>query len=280
MTSFVLRFPNGKTKAMTFSYDDGVPADRRLIELMKKYGIKATFNVNTIHYKNGGEPENRLKKSELKAIADDPQFEIACHGHTHPHYTFLPQAAITNDIITNRKEIEAITDKIVRGFAYPYGPYNALSEEAIKAADIVYARTTKSTNAFDLPENWLEWHPTCHHENALDLYDKFEAVNRAVSEPRVMYVWGHAYEFDNNNNWELIEQLFERSHKNPDIWFATNMEIYEYIKAFKSLIFSADGKFVHNPSRTDIFALLDGYWVPDSGTPVTIPAGATINLYD
>lgn len=280
MKSFVLRFPNGKTKAMTFSYDDGIPADLRLIELMKKYGIKGTFNINTFHYEKGNEPENRLKKSELKEIADNPLFEIACHGHTHPHYTFLPQSVVTDDIMTNRKEIEAITDKIIRGFAYPYGPYNETSEEAIKAADIVYARTTKSTNDFFLPENWLQWHPTCHHKNSLELYDKFEAFNRAVSNPVVMYVWGHTYEFDNDNNWELIEELFKRCHKNPDIWFATNMEIYNYVKAFKSLVFSADGKTVHNPSRTDIFALLDGYWEPDSGTPILVPAGATVKLYD
>lgn len=280
MHSFVFRFPEGKPKAMTFSYDDGIPSDLRLIELMKKYGIKGTFNINTYHYEKVDEPDNRLKKSELKVIADDPQFEIACHGHTHPYYTFLPQSVITDDIMTNRKEVEAITNKIIRGFAYPYGPYNELSEESIKSAGIVYARTTKSTSGFLLPENWLQWHPTCHHKNSLDLYDKFEAINRAVSKPMVMYVWGHTYEFDNDNNWELIEELFERCHKNPDIWFATNMEIYNYINAFKSLIFSADGKTVHNPSSTDVFALLDGYWKPDSGTPITIPAGATVNLYD
>ena len=280
MRGFILRFPNGKPKAMTFSYDDGVIEDLRLMELMKKYGIKGTFNINTFHYEKGNEPEYRLKKSELKEIADNPLFEIACHGHTHPYYTFLPQSVVTDDIMTNRKEIEAITDKIIRGFAYPYGPYNEISEESIKAAGIVYARTTKSTNDFFLPENWLQWHPTCHHKNSLELYDKFEAFNRVVSNPVVMYVWGHTYEFDNDNNWELIEELFKRCHKNPDIWFATNMEIYNYVKAFKSLVFSADGKTVHNPSRTDIFALLDGYWEPDSGTPILVPAGATVKLYD
>ncbi len=282
MKSFVLRFPNGKKKAMTFSYDDGIPSDLRLIELMKKYGIKGTFNINTMFYENGNEPENRLKKSELKEIANNPQFEIACHGHTHPHYTFLPQSVVTNDIMTNRKDVEAITDKIIRGFAYPYGPYNETSEDSIKAAGIVYARTTKSTNDFTLPENWLQWHPTCHHKNSLELYDKFEALTRAVSTPTVMYVWGHTYEFgpDYDNNWELIEELFEKCHKNPDIWFATNMEIYDYVNAFNSLIFSADGKTVYNPTRTDVFALLDGYWQPNSGTPVKVPAGATVNLYD
>ena len=38
---------NGKNKALTFSYDDGVTQDKRLIEIFNKYGLKATFNLNS-----------------------------------------------------------------------------------------------------------------------------------------------------------------------------------------------------------------------------------------
>ena len=38
---------NGKMKAVTFSYDDGVTQDIRLIELLNKYNLKATFNLNS-----------------------------------------------------------------------------------------------------------------------------------------------------------------------------------------------------------------------------------------
>jgi peptidoglycan/xylan/chitin deacetylase (PgdA/CDA1 family) len=280
MYSFSLRFPGGKRRAMTFSYDDGIPADLRLIELMKKYGVKGTFNINTNHYEKGDEPENRLTKNQIKAIADDPQFEIACHGHRHPYYTYLPQATVTNDILTNRKATEEITNKIVRGFAYPYGPYNDISELSLKSADIVYARTVKSTNEFDLPQKWLEWHPTCHHKNALANFEKFMGEVHPLIKPLVMYVWGHTYEFDNNNNWELIEELFEKATKEDDIWFATNMEIYNYVNDFKSLIYSADGNTIYNPTRTDLWALCDSNWQVGSGRMVKIPAGETVNLYD
>ena len=279
MHSFSMRFPGGKLKAMTFSYDDGVSADYRLVELMRKYHIKGTFNINTVYYKNEASPDHHVTKDFLKELANDPQFEITCHGHSHPYYTLIPQSAAINDIITNRKNLEEITDTIVRGFAYPYGPYNDLSEEAIKASGIVYARPTQPTNAFKLPENWLRWHPTCHHKMSLNLYDEFEGLNYSAGDGSVMYVWGHSYEFDNDNNWNLIETLFERCHKNPDIWFATNMEIYNYVEDFKRLVFSADGSIVHNPTRTDLYANLDGFWKPDTGTAVTIPAGATVKLY-
>ena len=36
----------GINKAITFSYDDGVTQDVRLIEIFNKYNIKATFNLN------------------------------------------------------------------------------------------------------------------------------------------------------------------------------------------------------------------------------------------
>lgn len=37
---------NGKMKAVTLSYDDGVAQDIRLIELLDRYGLRATFNLN------------------------------------------------------------------------------------------------------------------------------------------------------------------------------------------------------------------------------------------
>ena len=37
---------NGMKKALTFSYDDGVTQDIRLIEIFNKYNLKATFNLN------------------------------------------------------------------------------------------------------------------------------------------------------------------------------------------------------------------------------------------
>ena len=38
---------SGINKAITFSYDDGVTQDKRLIEIFNKYGLKATFNLNS-----------------------------------------------------------------------------------------------------------------------------------------------------------------------------------------------------------------------------------------
>ena len=83
-----MSFPDGKPKAMTFSYDDGIPSDLRLAQLMKKYGVKCTFNINTMFYENYKESYGHLRTSEIRELAEDPLFEIACHDHIHPYYTY------------------------------------------------------------------------------------------------------------------------------------------------------------------------------------------------
>lgn len=40
----------------------------------------------------------------------------------------------------------------------------------------------------------------------------------------LMYVWGHSYEFDNDNNWELMERFCAMAGGRGDIWYATNLE--------------------------------------------------------
>ena len=44
--SVLIRWPQGKLKALTLSYDDGRDHDRKMIEILDKAGIKCTFNLN------------------------------------------------------------------------------------------------------------------------------------------------------------------------------------------------------------------------------------------
>lgn len=278
MRNFVLRFPDGLRKAMTFSYDDGVMQDVRLSQLMKKHGVKATFNINSHMYRKSTEPAGHLTLEELKALAADENFEIACHGHVHPCYTFMPQSAATDDIMINRKFLENETGKFVRGFAYPsISAYNDTSELALKATGIVYARLADNPKSFSMPENWYRWVPTCHHNLALEVFEIFKGDLPGFA-PMVMYVWGHSYEFDRQNNWEVIEELLEKCSETTDIWFATNMEIYNYVNAFKSLVFSADGTFVHNPTAYTIWGALDANNKTGTGKMIELAPGETVEL--
>ena len=47
MANLIMRFPDGKAKALTLSYDDGVEQDEHLLEIVLKHGLKGTFNINS-----------------------------------------------------------------------------------------------------------------------------------------------------------------------------------------------------------------------------------------
>ena len=72
------------------------------------------------------------------------------------------------------------------------------------------------------------------------------------------YMWGHGFEFERDDNWHVIENFCEYIGGKDDIWYATNGEIYEYTRAYESLVYSADGTIVYNPTLFEIFIHADG----------------------
>ena len=87
----------------------------------------------------------------------------------------------------------------------------------------------------------------------------------------MFYLWGHSYEFDNNDNWDIIEKFAEYAGGHEHIWYATNIEIYDYVNAYKRLQTSFDKKIIHNPSSFDI-------WVDIKNEVYCIKSGETLNL--
>lgn len=84
-------------------------------------------------------------------------------------------------------------------------------------------------------------------------------VNKAkCREPLLFYVWGHTFEFERDNNWEIIEEFAEYIGNREEIWYATNIEIYDYVKAYEQLVFSLDGKKVYNPTAYSIYFEKEG----------------------
>ena len=121
---------------------------------------------------------------------------------------------------------------VARGMAYPFGTYNEHVIALLEQSGICYSRTVKSTENFSLPQNLLELNPTCHHNNPnlMKFAEHFVNENSRYENENWMFcVWGHSYEFDGDNNWDVIEGLAKFVSFNDDIWYATNIEIYDYI---------------------------------------------------
>ncbi len=264
-----MRFPDGKCKAATFSYDDGVKADIKLIKIFDKYGVKGTFNLNSILFDCENWHDRMDEELTYKTFINCGH-EIALHGTRHIFLNKVPLPEAANEIVQNRLYLENKFKKIVRGMAYAYNGYNSEIINLLKSLGVTYARTTEESHSFEVPENWLTLKPTCHHADPKlgELTDRF--LNQSPEdefkhrEPWIFYVWGHSYEFDDNGNWHIIENLCRRLSENKDIWFASNGEIYDYVQAYNRLVFSLDGERVYNPSCIPVFIELRGrvYEIP------------------
>lgn len=269
-----LRFPGGKTKAVTFSYDDGDKSDIRLAQTINDYGIKCTFNINSAFVAK--EPEStKLTKEEIQKYILDAGHEVAVHGELHRAPGKVRPVEGITDVLRCRQELENMFGRIIRGMAYPDSGITSMERENhyerikhyLENLEIAYARTLGGDNdAFLLPDDWHAWMPTAHHANpcALEYAKKFAEMDvdkiphHAYRQPRLFYLWGHTFEYEGNNNWELLEELCKILGNRTDIWYATNMEIYNYVTAYESLEYSADCTRVYNPTLQDIWFVVDG----------------------
>ena len=272
-----LRFPGFKTKAVTLSYDDGVAADRRLIDIMVKNGIKGTFNLCSGIMESDNSP-NRISVEEAKDLYLKNGMEIAIHGERHGFWAREPEIDGIIDALNDRQKHERNFGGFIRGMAYPNGSASVSDGIvcALEKIGIIYGRTTTSTLRFAMPTEWLRWNPTCHHKDAklgelLNAFLKRNPNTDYDKYPVLFYLWGHSYEFNNDNNWEIIEEFCEKISGKEDTWYATNMEICEYVKAYEQLIYDVDNTMVKNPTVIDLY-------VNYSGKETFIPAGQTVKI--
>lgn len=280
MNQAYIRFPNFISKAVTLSYDDGVRQDKRLVKIMQKHGLKGTFNLSSGFLNEQYLPEatsGHMSVREASELYLPAGMEVAAHGHKHLSLSKVAAAIATNDVITDRKTLESTFGVIVDGMAYANGAYNDQAVDILRNCGIKYARTTVSTESFALPEDWLRLPATCHHNNPrlMALAKQFvEWTERSywwANAPQLFYLWGHSYEFDNNDNWHVIEEFADYIGGREDVWYATNGEIFDYLQACDRLRFSVDGTQIFNPSVIDVY--LDLF-----GKKVVVPAGKTVKI--
>lgn len=273
-------FPQGKSKALILSFDDGRAADRHLVKLMNKYGLVGTFHLNS----NKLGTTDYLTKKEIKPLFQG--HEISCHTANHPNLTALSKVDVMYEVLEDRKELERLTAYPVRGMSYPFGNTNEFVTTAITGLGIEYARTVGDTYNFSLPTDFLQWQPTIH------LFGKTNYIpNDTVNDRRelgqfyqltndflqtnslaLFYVWGHSWEYDGpGNKWAEVENFFKRVSNNPAIHYTTQIDLVDYLNAFHCLKFSVDKQIVYNPSHIMVYFRMND-------KVYSISSGATINL--
>lgn len=256
-------FPGGKKRCVTFSYDDGCENDARLIALLNKYGMKGTFHLNGINYL--GYSEEQLK--EVGRIYEG--HEVSCHTYSHCYPTLMPSQSLVKEIMDDRSVLEKIAGYPMKGLSYPAGSCSDAVAQAMSCCGMHYGRTTKSTKGFLMPSNFLMWDPTCHHNEAPELIDRYmQWLDSFITWP-LFYIWGHSSEFRTEEQWQAFENVLKRFAETDKIWYATNAEIVRYVQAQRMLEITADEKIIYNPSAMPV-------WIEKDKRIIEVPAGQTV----
>ena len=227
---------NGKMKAVTFSYDDGVTQDQRLISLFNKYGLKATFNLNSgLLGTGGGLIRENVTVAHVKPRAEEIQkiyegHEIASHTLTHPMLPDKSKEEIIKQVEEDRKRLSELCGYEVVGFAYPGGGVNCderVADIIRENTGIKYCRTTISSHDFERQSDLYLFRPTVYHHEEWDKLFTLgeEFLSLKPTEPKIFYIWGHAYEFDIHNTWDKFEEFLKMISHKDDIFYGTNREV-------------------------------------------------------
>jgi peptidoglycan/xylan/chitin deacetylase (PgdA/CDA1 family) len=241
-------------KYFTMSYDDGVEQDKRLIEILRRHGLKCTFILNSglfdsrsqllrageLGFAGVKDPHrfpaslfksvavHRIPANEIAQVYDG--FEIATHGSQHKLLTRLGKEDLQVEIAEDVNVLSGLFGKPVTGHAYPFGQYNQAVITNLRDCGIRYARTVRSNRSFEMPKDLYVIDPTCMHWDK----DVFVLLDRFIhAEPQtgdlLFYLWGHAYEFDfgtERNNWGTIERICATITGKKDICYGTNQEVF------------------------------------------------------
>lgn len=247
---------NGAKRAVAFTFDDGRYEDYRLVELFNKYGLKGTFHLNNPGFLSscGYKEEPLVDPDDYKKLYEG--HEVSCHLFHHPFSKWTPSAALLEEVTANKRFLEEKCGYPVRGMSYPYGNVNDRIISVMTTAGMEYSRTAKDTYDFFLPEDFMRWDPTCHWSEAEGLLEKFFSPMN-YDFMRLIYVWGHSYEFSSEEKWDKMESLCKNISGRGDVWYATSIEIVDYVNAVNGLRFSADCSMVYNPSAIPVWLEAD-----------------------
>ncbi len=227
---------SGKLKAITFSYDDAVTQDIEFIELLNKYNLKSTFNINSellglkgiLIRENKRVAHYKVHRDDVKGIYDG--HEVAVHTLTHPKLPELEEAEIIRQVEQDRLNLSEIVGYEVVGMAYPGGGVNnddRVAEIIKNNTGVKYSRTITCNNSFDIQDNLYRFNPTAYHLDFDDIMKMGqEFINLKPNKPQIFYVWGHTYEFDYRSDYLVkMEEFLKLISGHDDIFYGTNKEV-------------------------------------------------------
>ncbi len=225
-----------KLKAVTFSYDDGVTQDIKLINLLNKYNLKCTFNLNSellgkagmLIRESGNIAHYKVHPSDVARIYEG--HEVAVHTLTHPNLTGLDEDEVIRQVACDKENLSKLLGYEVVGMAYPCGGVNnddRVADIIKNKTDIKYCRTITSSYSFEPQTNLYRFNPSVYHleyDKMMELGEQF--VNLKADSPKIFYIWGHSYEMDQTSDgWVKLEEFLRLISGKDDIYYGTNAQV-------------------------------------------------------
>ena len=224
-----------KMKAFTLSYDDGVTQDLRLIELLNRYGLKATFNLNSglfgqqrvLRVRGVPVQHNRLLAEDVRQLYEG--HEIAAHTLTHAMLPECSEEEIVRQVEEDRIALSELAGYEVVGLAYANGGENnneAVARIIKERTNVKYCRTIANSGNFEPQEDLYRFNPSVFHLHMDEMFALGERfLNLKPEKPQIFYVWGHSYEFDAEDTWGRFEEFCRMMSGHSDIFYGTNREV-------------------------------------------------------
>lgn len=205
-------------KIVSLSFDDGTIYDLKFIELLNKYNLKATLNLNSgldnFVWHFGDSPIERLKLSEV--VDKYNNHEVCSHSLTHPYFSSLNKDEVIRQVKEDCNNLSKIFNRDVNAFAFPF---HDQTEEHIKILkdnlNLNYIRYSYFEESY-IPKD--RYHiPLNALYNDNDLYEKLEKFKNNNLDNSLFVIAGHSYEFQVRNEWERIEELLKYLSLNKEL---------------------------------------------------------------
>ncbi len=253
-------YPNGHRKAFNITYDDGVLQDIRFVELLNKYQLKGTFNLNSqlIREEFAWTHPCGLEIKRLPAEVVVPLYqghEVASHTLTHPYMYELSEDGLMYQMGQDKENLEQLFGREVLGFAVPFDYYDERIAQCARRCGFVYARTSEERYSYAPPEDYFYWAAGTYH--VMPGFQAFvDGFFETDEELALCQIVGHSYDLDTEHMWEQMETILQRVAQDPDVISMTNLELVWYLQAMRSAHISEDR--ITNPSPISLWFEVDG----------------------
>lgn len=233
---------------VTTSWDDGHPLDRRIADLLARYGLRGTFYVPLRNARPTMLPH------EIRELS--ASFEIGAHTVNHVRLRKLSPSEARREIADSKLQLEDILGKPCSAFCFPGGSYTRTHLQMLREAGFAAARTVELLS-FRRPlmrqgiaviPTTLQAYPhgaASYLRNAAkrvsvtalwDLLLRFRTnswpafagalLEHAASTGGVFHLWGHSWEIEETEQWQALDRtLAAISEYRQRASFVTNTEL-------------------------------------------------------